>query len=133
LAIRPAVARGSRHDPGATALESVAAEFALLAQRRARAARQLDLLGRQVAAAQATLDSVQGRMTLLAHRMNGIDPSLRTVAVLPPQAYAPPHIAYPAVPAYVPPRPEPPHAPSHILHVPRMKRQLARRRPLSPE
>ena len=41
LSMRPSVTRTSRHDPRGAALESVAAEFALLAQRRARLARQL--------------------------------------------------------------------------------------------
>ena len=83
LSMRPSVTRTSRHDPRGAAIESVAAEFALLAQRRARLARQLDLLGRQIATASASLDAVHGRMMLLAQRMDGIDPSLRPVSVAP--------------------------------------------------
>ncbi len=90
LSIRPSVTRTSRHDPRGAALESVAAEFALLAQRRARLARQLDSLGRQLAAASASLDAVQNLMMLLAQRMDGIDPGLRPVAPAAPAPLPPP-------------------------------------------
>jgi hypothetical protein len=76
LSGRPVVTRTSRHDPRGAKLESVAAEFALLAQRRARIARQVDLLARQLDAATTGLDGVQSRMSLLAQRLHQIDPDL---------------------------------------------------------
>ena len=97
LSARPTVTRTSRYDPHGAALESVAAEFALLAQRRARMARQLDLLGRQICAAQTSLDAVQSRMSMLALRMDGIDPSLRPVAEPQPAAAAPADARRPAI------------------------------------
>ncbi len=51
------------------ALEALASEFALLAQRRARLERQLALLGRQAEAAAANLSRVERRMAALGPRM----------------------------------------------------------------
>jgi hypothetical protein len=76
LSGRSVVTRTSRRDPRGAKLESIAAEFALMAQRRARIARQIDLLGRQLDAAAASLCGVQSRMGLLAQRMHQIDPDL---------------------------------------------------------
>ncbi len=116
--MRPSVTRTSRHDPRGAALESVAAEFALLAQRRARLARQLDSLGRQLAAASSSLDAVQNRMSLLAHRMDGIDPTLRPAVVdLPAPA----------------PKPVAEAAPARLPGLPRGMRPVLRRRPFLPE
>jgi hypothetical protein len=149
LSPRPAVTRTSRNDPRGAALESVAAEFALLAQRRARIARQLDLLGRQFNAAQSSLDAAHARMAWLASRIDGIDPSLRPVfepapAVLPAHAQST-HYAGPArgarhqdsqtvapilAPMPVPPKPQ--YSSQHLLQVPRAKRQVPRRRPFPP-
>ena len=53
---------------GAT-LESAAAEFALLAQRRARLQRQIELLTRQSDAAVANMRRVELRMQMLSARM----------------------------------------------------------------
>jgi hypothetical protein len=77
LSARPAVTRLNRRDARGGQLESVAAEFALLAQRRARLARQLDLLRRQLDAATGSMNLVQARMGQLAQRMDQIDPGLR--------------------------------------------------------
>jgi chromosome segregation ATPase len=77
LSARPAVTRLNRRDARGAQLESVAAEFALLAQRRARLARQLDLLARQLDAANGSMNVVQARMGQLAQRMDQIDPALR--------------------------------------------------------
>lgn len=82
---RPCSLRSIRNDPGGAALESIAAEFALLAQRRARIARQVDLLRHQLTAAEAGLAAVSRRMSMLAQRMDAIDPALRP----PPQFLAP--------------------------------------------
>jgi hypothetical protein len=57
-----------------TALEGAAAEFALLAQRRARLRRQLDLLERQHTAAVSVMTQVETRMALLSRRMAGLTP-----------------------------------------------------------
>lgn len=62
-------------------LEGAAAEFALLAQRRARVARQIELLSRQRDAAALTLTQVEARMRHLAGNMRLDD--------LPPPARAP--------------------------------------------
>ncbi len=145
LSARPVVTRTSRRDPRGSQLETVAAEFALLAQRRARIARQLDLLARQLEAATNGLNTVQSRMSLLAHRMDHIDPGLWLAPdmaepdIQPPpptplrgaaqqrQAFprgnfvAAPHAQQEAPP----PRPKP--------ALPRPLRQLPRRRPFLPE
>jgi phage shock protein A len=68
--------RGSRlrRQVAATAkLEGVAAEFALLAQRRARLHRQIELLERQLRAAGGTLSQVEARMHHLSAHMHITD------------------------------------------------------------
>ena len=90
LSTRAVVTRTSRGDPRGAVLESVAAEFALLAQRRARRTRQIDLLQRQLHAATTTLSGVTTRMTVLAQRMDAIDPSLRGQLEAPPPEPPPP-------------------------------------------
>ncbi|MBK1662550.1 hypothetical protein, partial [Paracraurococcus ruber] len=70
--IRTIPSHGTRlrqHGAGEAPLESVAAEFALLAQRRARVARQIELLDRQRVAAGATLRLVEARLHHLSRRM----------------------------------------------------------------
>ena len=160
---RPCVTRTSRFDPRGAALESVAAEFSLLAQRRARAARQVDLLGRQLSAAQQGLDVIQSRMAMLVRRIDGIDPGLRgpvDAAPPPPPQQQAPAAAFrqpyyrPASAPFALPAPEPSRPPyagpigaaAHAQsQVPQPqgghrkmvfapgKRQLARRRPFLPE
>jgi uncharacterized coiled-coil protein SlyX len=82
--LRPHKTRAIRADAGAGSMETLAAEFALLAQRRARIARQVDLLDRQLTAAEAGLNKVTDRMTCLASRMEAIDPALRAALAKPP-------------------------------------------------
>lgn len=74
-------------------LESVAAEFALLAQRRARLQRQLDLLGRQADAARGNLSRIELRLVALSGRMTL--PASRGTA---PPSENPPPAASPARP-----------------------------------
>jgi len=83
LSTRAVVTRTSRSDARGAVLESVAAEFALLAQRRARMTRQIDLLQRQINAAAAGLNGVMARMTVLAQRIDAIDPGLRGRLAMP--------------------------------------------------
>jgi hypothetical protein len=89
---RPVLRRfpAGRRRPGAeAALEGAASEFALLAQRRARLTRQLDLLGRQRAAAEASLGQVLARMGVLRARIDGlVEAAPETPA--PPAAPPPP-------------------------------------------
>lgn len=80
--------RGSRvrKQVAATArLEGMAAEFALLAQRRARVARQIELLVRQRDAAALTLTQVEARMRHLAGHMR-LDPGAGPPATSPATA-----------------------------------------------
>jgi hypothetical protein len=73
-----------------TLLEGSAAEFALLAQRRARLRRQLDLLERQRAAADGVMAQVEARMAVLSQRMAGFGAGLAAPApAVPPPAPAP--------------------------------------------
>jgi uncharacterized coiled-coil protein SlyX len=58
-------------------LESLSAEFALLAQRRARLSQRIDLLDQQRDAAALSIARLQARMGWLAQRMDAADPSLR--------------------------------------------------------
>ena len=74
-------------------LEGISAEFALLAQRRARLLRQIELLARQAEAAEGNLSRVARRMAWLSARM--------VADCGPPQAAAP----------EPPPPPPPPPAP----------------------
>lgn len=74
-------------------LEAVASEFALLAQRRARMLRQIELLDRQRQAADAAFQCLDARMTILGRRLARLD-----VGMAPPAA---------ALPLPVPPPPEP--------------------------
>jgi hypothetical protein len=95
LSGRAGVTRTSRRDPRAPMLESLAAEFALLAQRRARMTRQIDLLERQMRSASRCLAAVQGRMKVLNLEMARLDPDLRSPM---PAIVAPAPIAVPATP-----------------------------------
>jgi len=71
--LRTIPARGSRltrRGGGEAPLESLAAEFALLAQRRGRVTRQLELLERQRVAASATLRLVENRLGVLSRTIH---------------------------------------------------------------
>jgi len=107
LSTRAVVTRTSRSDARGAVLESVAAEFALLAQRRARMTRQIDLLQRQINAAAAGLNGVMARMTVLAQRIDAIDPGLRGRLAMPeppppPRPAPPPPPLQHATPAGIP-------------------------------
>jgi hypothetical protein len=82
--------RTSRTDTRQRRLESLAAEFALLAQRRTRAVRQIDLLDQQREAAAAGLAKLTARMGWLAQRMNAIDPDLLDPDAAVPEPEPPP-------------------------------------------
>ncbi len=69
--------RASRYDPRERRLESLAGEFALLAQRRTRTLHQLELLDQQRGAAAGSLLKMQGRMAWLLMQMDALDPGLR--------------------------------------------------------
>ena len=87
--------RVARADTRQRQLESLAAEFALLAQRRARVVHQLDLLDQQREAAANGFAKLQARLTWLVEQMDAIDPELR------------PPLEAPAPPAPPPPPPPP--------------------------
>jgi hypothetical protein len=96
--------RTARADTRQRRMESLAAEFALLAQRRGRVVHQIDLLDQQREAAAAGLARMLARMAWLTQRMDALDPDLRagfeTGPMLPPLPLQPPPSA--AAPA---PRP----------------------------
>jgi hypothetical protein len=71
---RPRAVRGNSGDPR---LESLAAEFALLAQRRSRAVHELQVLDQQRATAAAGFARLQRRMAWLVDRMDRLSPDLR--------------------------------------------------------
>jgi uncharacterized coiled-coil protein SlyX len=99
--------RTTRNDPRQRRLESLSAEFALLAQRRARVTHQIDLLDEQRAAAATTFAKLQARMGWLVQRMDAIDPGLRA---LPPE-----------------PEPEPEPAPKPQPYLPAIARFTAKK------
>lgn len=70
--------RPVRANMGQPRLESLAAEFALLVQRRSRAIHELDLLDRQRANAAAILLKLQSRISYIMAQMDAIGPDLRT-------------------------------------------------------
>lgn len=91
--IRTAIARGTRtsiRQRGHAPLEALAAEFALLAQRRGRVRRQIDLLERQRIAADTTLRLVEQRMAVLSGRMHRVPLSPPDVDSAPLEATATP-------------------------------------------
>lgn len=98
---RPPGRRTARIDPHEPRLESLAAEFALLAQRRARLEHQVGLLQQQHRAAANTLGRLQTRMIWLAHRMHIRDEDAHSasfsklvpVAIVQPPTATPTRIA----------------------------------------
>jgi hypothetical protein len=82
LANRSARSRAVRTNMGQPKLESLAAEFALLAQRRSRAVHQLETLDQQRAAAACTFAKLERRIAWLVRHMDEIAPELRDPAVL---------------------------------------------------
>ncbi len=73
-----------------SALEGAATEFALLAQRRARISRQLELLRRQKEAAESTLTQVMARMSALSQRIAMLTPEEANWAIPEPLPQAAP-------------------------------------------
>lgn len=66
-----------------TALEGAATEFALLAQRRSRLSRQMELLRRQQEAAALTMAQVMARMAVLSSRIGELVPDDTVPPALP--------------------------------------------------
>jgi hypothetical protein len=95
-------------------LEAAAAEFALLAQRRTRLTRQIDLLDRQRHAAGAAFAQLDARMSILGRRLARLDPSFDQAPGLP------------ALPPPMPPPPPPP-PPTPVRTVVRPASRLAPR------
>jgi hypothetical protein len=84
---RSRVVRGNLHQPR---LESLAAEFALLAQRRARSIHQIALLDQQRAAAYGGFVRLQHRIAWLLERMDAVNPELRAPLEAEPEPPPPP-------------------------------------------
>jgi hypothetical protein len=82
LANRSPRSRAVRTNMGQPKLESLAAEFALLAQRRSRAVHQLETLDQQRAAAAFTFAKLERRIAWLVRHMDELAPELRDPAVL---------------------------------------------------
>jgi hypothetical protein len=76
-----------RRNSGEVPLEALAAEFALLAQRRGRVTRQIELLDRQRIAASAPLRQVEARLTALSRKMHA--PVAEPVPVAAPEPLPP--------------------------------------------
>jgi hypothetical protein len=82
--------RTARSDTRQRRIESFAAEFALLAQRRARLVHQMDLLDQQREAAANSFGKLQARMSWLVQRMDALDPELREGFEPEPELAPPP-------------------------------------------
>ena len=117
-------APGTRvHRPQAQhGLEAVASEFALLAQRRARMLRQIELLDRQRHAADAAFQRLDTRMSILGRRLARLDAGIT-------QPAAPP--AAPPSPPPAPPPPAPVSRAARFAHPP-AARAPGRRFPAPP-
>ena len=90
MASRAPGTRTSRKDTRQRQLESLAAEFALLAQRRARQSHQIELLEQKLQAATSSFAKVQRRLSWLMEQMDALDPSLRPGLEAPPEPIQPP-------------------------------------------
>ncbi len=108
LANRAARTRVVRTNMGQPRLESLAAEFALLAQRRSRAVHQLETLDQQRAAAVFSFAKLERRIAWLVRHMDMIAPELRDPAILsepepeppPPRAKQITRTGKPSMPAH---------------------------------
>ena len=80
LSHRSPRSRAVRGNMGQPRLESLAAEFALLTQRRSRAVHQIAILDQQRAAAAAGFARLQKRIAWLLERMDAASPDLRNPA-----------------------------------------------------
>lgn len=74
-------AQPARTSMGQPRLESLAAEFALLTQRRSRALQEIATLDRQRAAAAVNFARLQGRIARVMQQMDAISPDLRGTIV----------------------------------------------------
>lgn len=90
MASRPPGTRTSRKDTRQRQIESLAAEFALLAQRRARQSHQIELLEQQLRAATSSFAKLQRRLSWLVEQIDALDPSLRPGLEAPPEPIQPP-------------------------------------------
>jgi uncharacterized coiled-coil protein SlyX len=90
MASRSPGTRTSRKDTRQRQIESLAAEFALLAQRRARQSHQVELLEQQLLAARRSFARLQRRLSWLVEQMDALDPSLRPGLEAPPEPIPPP-------------------------------------------
>lgn len=89
---RSRVVRGNLHQPR---LESLAAEFALLTQRRARSIHQIALLDQQRHAAYAGFVRLQQRIAWLLECMDQVNPELRAPVEAEPEPPPPPPVPKP--------------------------------------
>jgi hypothetical protein len=83
LANRATRQRPVRRGMGEPGLESLAAEFALLAQRRSRAIHQMKILEQQRAAAASGFAKLQKRIAWLIERIDHYGPALHEPAPVP--------------------------------------------------
>ena len=108
LANRTPRTRAVRSNMGQPRLESMAAEFALLAQRRSRAVHQLETLDQQRAAAAFSFAKLERRIAWLVRHMDMIAPELRDPTILsepepeppPPRAKPVTRTGKPSMPAH---------------------------------
>jgi hypothetical protein len=108
LANRTPRTRAVRSNIGQPRLESLAAEFALLAQRRSRAVHQLETLDQQRAAAAFSFVKLERRIAWLVRHMDIIAPELRDPAILsepepeppPPRVTSVTRTGKPSMPAH---------------------------------
>lgn len=100
---RPPGTRLSARGAGPQRLESAAAEYAMLAQRRARLLRQIDLLERQRHSADAGFQALEQRMATLSRQILApAGQAIRPDAPAPPAAAPPPPAAPAPAPASAP-------------------------------
>lgn len=85
LANRTPRTRAVRVNAGDPRLESLAAEFALLAQRRSRAVHQLEMLDQQRATAALAFAKLQKRINWLMEHMSALSADLAEPAVPEPE------------------------------------------------
>ena len=90
MASRSPGTRTSSKDTRQRQIESLAAEFALLAQRRARQSHQIELLEQQLQAATSSFAKLQRRLSWLLEQIDALDPSLRPGLEAPPEPIQPP-------------------------------------------
>ena len=72
------------HARAGQGLEALAAEFALLAQRRARMLRQVELLERQLGAAGTAFHQIEARMSVLGRRIGRLEAGFTPPSPPPP-------------------------------------------------